>query len=102
MKITPGPWKASKDTDTRGNPCWRIDSEDVSLIAVLTYASEEERDAGEPDAKAIAALPDLIAALQEEFDWWNEEQATSSSTDTYTRAQPHIDRLRAALAKARP
>ena len=63
-KHTPGPWTATKDMDTRGNPCWRIDSSAVSVIAALTYASKEERDSGFADAALMAAAPDLLAALE--------------------------------------
>jgi hypothetical protein len=62
--LSRGPWKARKDTDVRGNHCWIIDGPDVAGIAVLSYYNEQERDAGEADALAIAAVPDLIAALE--------------------------------------
>jgi hypothetical protein len=60
---TPGPWTYSADKDTRGWYSWRIDSDEVSLIAALTYGSEQARNAGEADAALIAAAPDLRDAL---------------------------------------
>jgi hypothetical protein len=64
MKHTPGPWRASQDEDTRGNPTWRIDSPTVSLIASLSYANAGERAEGIHDAHLIAAAPELLAALE--------------------------------------
>ena len=58
---TPGPWKAMPDTDTRGTPGWRIDSEDVSLLAWLAdgYAAGDMSDEIEANARLIASAPQL-------------------------------------------
>ena len=55
-------WKPTRDTDARGNPGWRIDSEDVSLIAWLpdgAGASDQEAN-----AHLIAAAPDMLDMLR--------------------------------------
>ena len=58
---TLGPWKAMPDTDTRGTPGWRIDSEDVSLLAWLAdgYAAGDMSDEIEANARLIASAPQL-------------------------------------------
>ena len=63
-KHTPGPWRATRDQDSRGNHCWRIDAPSVSLLAVLTYQNAGARAEGIADAHLIAAAPDLLAALE--------------------------------------
>jgi hypothetical protein len=62
-KHTPGPWTATKDKTTRGNPSWRIDSPSISLLASLEFAFWEDRDGfGAANAHLIAAAPDLLEA----------------------------------------
>ena len=100
MNHTPGPWTATRDADTRGNPCWRIDAPTVSLVAVLTYPNASARADGIGDARLIAAAPELLAAL--EF-YANAERW--KDVDTGIGAQPGdaIDygaTARAAIAKA--
>lgn len=63
-KHTPAPWRATRDTDTRGNPTWRIDAPSVSLLAVLTYGTPGERAEGIHDAHLIAAAPELLETLR--------------------------------------
>jgi hypothetical protein len=55
-------WRYSKDTNAKGNPCWRIDSAELSLVATLTYLDEQQRDESEHYAKLIAAAPQLLAS----------------------------------------
>ena len=66
MSISSGPWSAKKDLDTRGNPTWRIDSYDRKDITILTFMNKEDRDGfGADNARAIALVPEMIAALQQ-------------------------------------
>ncbi|MES3001302.1 MAG: hypothetical protein V4787_11480 [Pseudomonadota bacterium] len=61
---TPGPWRANRDSDTRGNHTWRIDAPTVSLLAVLTYPNAGARADGMGDALLIAAAPAMLEALK--------------------------------------
>lgn len=58
-------WRYSKDTDSKGNSCWRIDSSEISLIAVLIYPNEQQRDENEHYAKLIKAAPQLLEACKQ-------------------------------------
>jgi hypothetical protein len=71
---TPGPWRYSPDTDTRGLYTWRIDSATRSLIASLTYGGPHDRANGEPDARLIAAAPELRDALAALCAWGDERE----------------------------
>lgn len=66
MSISPGPWSARKDTNIKGDPTWRIDSDDRHDIATLIFMNKEDRDGfGADNARAIALVPEMIAALQQ-------------------------------------
>lgn len=63
--MIPGPYKYYASELVNGTPTWVIDSECTNAIAFMCYANKEQRDKEEDQAKAFAALPDLVSALKE-------------------------------------
>jgi len=66
--MTPGPWRYSADINVQGNPIWRIEAPTVSALASLSYADGVDRAVGEPDARLIAAAPELLTMLKRALD----------------------------------
>jgi len=54
----------TKDTTVQGIPAWRLDSDERSLIASMTYATVEERDADVATAYLLEAAPALKEAVR--------------------------------------
>lgn len=102
-KMTPGPWTAVFDFDDgilRLRRCAVLAGEDV---IAFVYSPDDPEVGGEDDdaiedanAQAIAALPDLIEALQlmvKEIESWHR-------IGEYERASVSIDEAKEALKKA--
>jgi hypothetical protein len=63
-KMTPGPWEARK----RANDVWRVHADDTNVVAVFGTTIKGRPDITQlqeqaANAKAIAAVPELIEAL---------------------------------------
>lgn len=58
-----GPWTYRRERNNQGLPTWIIDGQDTRMIAVLTYSNDKLADNGAGDARAIAAVPELVRAL---------------------------------------
>ena len=80
-KHTPGPWHATKHTDTKG---WTVS-------AGNSIASVRPREEAASNARLIAAAPDLLEVLE---DWLRIAAATGGDSVIGNRA-------RAAIKKAR-
>lgn len=97
-KHTPGPWSFYDDSnDGRTN---RIEIVAIGKTVARIYHSVPAEDL--PNARLIAAAPDLLAALNEFSDYVHAEQCSTDGAVTYSNTQ--INRLaflaRAAIAKA--
>lgn len=109
-KFTPGPWEIER------YEC-RADAEDVKArqakkiweifwkfpTAIGPLMANEHHWAGmyldveEADARLIAAAPDLLEALQNIAEYWNQDQNEAAMADACWHA---IHTARAAIAKA--
>lgn len=87
-KHTPGPWHFAPSLDDTYVVC-ESDDNGASTVA-LVYAA----DAAKPDARLIAAAPDLLAALEKVLAAYEAAREPGHGTIL-------IDEARAALAKAR-
>lgn len=89
-KITPGPWTADELTceDHRGMGWIRGDGKDIAAYGDSAMWIEQNRANG----KAIAAVPDLIEALQRSLNWLSSYPG-GNAVGCY-------DQARAALRKA--
>lgn len=100
MTHTPGPWKASRDTDTRGTEGWRIDSGSVSLIAWLANGYNDMNDEIEANAHLIDASPDLLEACERALELY--ETQIWDTEDLWPAAwKREAEKLEALISKAR-
>jgi hypothetical protein len=102
-KFTPGPWDAVLDNDPRGQPSCMyrgliamVERGDRTLAVVLGSGHQYEnvpQEQWEPNARAIAALPDLVTALHRAKMQVEAQKPTRASVET-------LRIINAALAKA--
>ena len=85
-KHTPGPWDAIPDCPEEGSGDWYVVADNEDVLA---------RGSSEPDARLIAAAPDLLAALQ-----WLAHEASCSDPSNSLLLGDALDKARAAIAKA--
>jgi len=90
MSHTPGPW----EPDYWGDREIDIYSADGSLVCQMRGGSTDEEDDSEPDARLIAAAPELLSELKLILSMW--EEAIDYEKDWMDLADP----ARAAIAKA--
>lgn len=91
-KITPGPWAVAIHDDA---PVVLTDTERPWVIADIRAFETSKEDDGLANARAIAAVPDMIAALKAIVQWHDEAEKHGQ------KVGPDIDEAKAALAKAR-
>ena len=93
---TPGPWRAVPPTRAGNGLAWRDIVSDGTAFAP-SYVAE----ALDCDATLIAAAPDLLAALQAVWKFFEPVYVSAMADDTERTAQDElIDTVRAAIAKA--
>ena len=92
---TPGPWMP--DRDPRIGMEWNIHVLDRRghAICFMAHSDGASRERDEANAALVAAAPDLLDALQVFA-----EQSCSDEFITITVRTEHVQRARAALAKA--
>jgi len=90
MSHTPGPW----EPDYWGDREIDIYSADGSLVCQMRGGSTDEEDDSEPDARLIAAAPELLSELKRMLSLW--EEAIGYEKDWMDMGYP----ARAAIAKA--
>lgn len=95
-KHTPGPWSLGK----RGKTTQHIDGGHAvrnegwwSLAKVYVVVDDEPSEAGEANARLIAAAPEMLASLVEVMDWLGRPNELTLSDE-------QVERIRAAIAKA--
>ena len=99
-KHTPGPWELEEINSDTGNfrhlvPVAEIDGDVISLLTVVEHNGQNFAAVySKKDARLIAAAPDLLEALQEVSETFNESWREGS---TQRRLG---DLARAAIAKA--
>lgn len=91
FKGTPGPWNYCAD-----EPDWVTDSNDNIAVARVTRynASAEAQHA---NAKLISASPELLTALQQPLEIYDDQSGKVWTTSSKRRA---LDNARAAVNKA--
>ena len=96
-KHTPSPWEKADGTDgvTRGIRGWH-GPERVNVIN-WNGISRATSVTGQANARLIAAAPDLLEALQNIAEYWNQDQNEAAMADACWHA---IHTARAAIAKA--
>ena len=91
---TPGPWRIVGGTEVRGGGTiicntadYRVPNPDLEAVA-------------SPDARLIAAAPDLLAALEELIAEWDATHADEDHRTGYTLDTGGIRMARDAIARA--
>lgn len=98
FKGTPGPWVASKSDRSIG-PVIRDDDQSYGMILPVAWVEFDGKPGHhQSNANLIAAAPELLEALQN----LKREVVLSDIDLAYIEShfRPHIDRARAAIAKA--
>src|SRR5690625_1878601 len=113
-RITPGPWSTDYVKDERGMYSQKVFDKDGDVLAVIDWCGYEVSPVhitskrGQ-NAKAIAAVPEMIEALIKAYGlWWYEtyDWAYGENMGDPERAReeadndPHVKQFKAALEKA--
>ena len=93
-KYTPGPWNF-QPCDEYVN-CFDVLCEEDYYVATTHDGVRGDKNAG-ANARLIAAAPDLLEALQNIAEHWNQDQNEAAMADACWHA---IHTARAAIAKA--
>jgi hypothetical protein len=83
-KHTPGPWASNKYTTSVSVPLKAIDCERIGFSIVFVNGHREKEAAA--NARLIAAAPDLLEALKEMLEVWEEDPAYGHASAEKARA----------------
>jgi hypothetical protein len=97
-KHTPGPWE-TKEEDSH---CWKVYSEEWGGLATLhaAYGVKAQQERLEPDARLIAAAPEMLAACQAALAYFDACVGECGAETDDEIESPEAKQLRAAIAKA--
>jgi hypothetical protein len=100
MSHTPGPWKIDHDDDIDLPNHVGISAETHSLLAQVVWKmdDDERSPSCEANARLIAAAPDLLEALKEMLEMWEDEPLYGA--DIASKAYAEIERLEAEVKEA--
>lgn len=109
MTHTPGPWRADNEDDGSGIPGWNIYGADNWPVCALMDVHAHAKIVNVPNARLIAAAPDLLAELKDTTEhleaierWFDANMPTESDGGNALAAAINIrvQENRAAIAKA--
>lgn len=99
-KFTPGPWYVGTGTYEGRNIYSAVsvtDDEGFTYQPVVATAEDDGINCWDANARLIAAAPDLLEALQNIAEYWNQDQNEAAMADACWHA---IHTARAAIARA--